>query len=138
MCPGVGAGGAEPASGEPGAVLDDDIVGGLRALGSGLLGDVVDLWAAQLPVALDQIRTAAASGDTAALAAAAHGLRGSSANVGARRLAEACAVVEEAARGGTGVADLGGLSGSIGTEAEAARLALAESVRLAGLENEDA
>ncbi len=112
-------------------VLDEEIVGGLLALGPGLLGDVVALWSEQLPLALSQIDSQRSGLDAPGLAAAAHGLRGSSANVGARRLARACADLEEKARAGTGAELLEDQIRTIAAEAETARAALQETVRRA-------
>jgi HPt (histidine-containing phosphotransfer) domain-containing protein len=129
MSPGLRAGDGEPASVQDGEILDDEVVGGLLALGPGLLGDVVALWAEQLPLALSQIDAQRSGRDAPGLAAAAHGLRGSSANVGARRLARACADLEENARAGTAPELLQDQIRTIAAEAETAREALQETVR---------
>ncbi|HEX8618920.1 MAG TPA: response regulator [Thermoanaerobaculia bacterium] len=80
--------------------LDADVVAGLRELGDDFFREIADLYLADAPLRLAEIREAAARNDAAAAASAAHALKSSSGNVGAGTVRQACADVEAAGREG--------------------------------------
>jgi len=77
-----------------------DLGGALdRVLGDAeLLGELFDLFLADVPASLAQVEAAASGTDPTALAHAAHTLKGSAANVSALALSAAAATLERAAR----------------------------------------
>ena len=85
----------------PPAVLDDDAVARLaklRALaGKDVFGELVVLFAREVPPQISACVDALARADPEALHRAAHGARGSAATLGATELAALCARVEEEA-----------------------------------------
>lgn len=84
-----------------GSVLGAAEMGQLRREFPGAgLRVVIQMFAEEGPVMLEQIVTAAAGGDAGALKRAAHALRGAVANFGAQRLGALCQQIEAAARGG--------------------------------------
>ncbi len=85
-----------------GAVIDMQVIAGLRELGGedepGLLVEIVALYLVDAPRRLHEIDQALASGDLKALERAAHTLKSSSQNVGATGMAQLCKRMEELAR----------------------------------------
>jgi HPt (histidine-containing phosphotransfer) domain-containing protein len=90
------------------AVLDPQVVGQLRRLGTATGEDVVEQVAALFLADADErvasLRDALDVGDCSAMARSAHTLRGASANIGATDLARVCATLEVT----TTVGDLAG------------------------------
>ena len=90
---------AEP--GTAGCILDDGVLGRIRALhrpgNQDLLARVVGLYSTNSQVLIESIRAAVIGNDAAALMKAAHALRSCSGNVGATSLSALCADVEAAA-----------------------------------------
>ena len=76
--------------------------------GSTILPDLVDLFGAQTPERLGELRRANATGDRSAIATVAHQLKGGCLTLAAVRMAELCSQLEQAAPHATrdGVADL--------------------------------
>jgi HPt (histidine-containing phosphotransfer) domain-containing protein len=62
------------------------------------LSELIDLFLADTPGRIAQMRTALESADAHALESAAHSLKGSGANIGARKMASLCASVMQHAR----------------------------------------
>jgi len=84
-------------------VIDEAVLDELRASVNGDEAFVLELAAAYLAEGeghIEQVATALASGDIAAMVRPAHTLKSSSAALGAVRLAELCRAVEHAARDG--------------------------------------
>ena len=79
-------------------VLDRDVA--LSRVGGDLelLKEIADLFLAEYPKVLEQLRAAACSGDPLALERAAHGLKGSVANFGASGAVEAARILEAMGR----------------------------------------
>lgn len=67
--------------------------------------EVIALFASDCPQRLDDIRTALAASDSAALSRAAHALKGAASNVGAQALSDACFTLEQACLQGQWPAD---------------------------------
>jgi HPt (histidine-containing phosphotransfer) domain-containing protein len=65
-----------------------------------VVGEMIDLFVADLPARLGAIRGAIDSADARGLALQAHALRGSAANFGAARLDDLCGKLEELGAGG--------------------------------------
>ena len=85
--------------------------------GSDFLVQIIELFLANAPARLEELRAALASGQADAASRAAHSLRGSAANIGARTLSDMCAVAETSAQ--------------LGDLAKAADAAAAAAVELA-------
>ncbi|MBK8911027.1 MAG: PAS domain S-box protein [Chlorobi bacterium] len=85
--------------------LDKDVIESLRALGGednkGILGELIDLFRADIPIALAELRDALQNHDTLVAAGRiSHRMKGSSAILGAVPLSEALQSMEEACRRG--------------------------------------
>jgi len=96
-------------------VLDEEVINDLKDSGGGsdtLLLRVFELFVEHAPNSLQEIKTALANPDQAALADAAHGLKSMCANIGAARAAESCHELELAARNGEKI-DAGGMLATI-------------------------
>ena len=95
----------EPASANPGNVIDSSVISELRGLQSSADPDffnhLIDLFLEETPHRLAAIKDAVARADAKALAHEAHALKGSSAHLGARRIAALCEILEEQGRGGS-------------------------------------
>jgi len=95
----------EPASANPGNVIDSSVISELRGLQSSADPDffnhLIDLFLEETPHRLAAIKDAVAGADAKALAHEAHALKGSSAHLGARRIAALCEILEEQGRGGS-------------------------------------
>ncbi len=81
--------------------IDQEMIQQLRDLADGadtILAEVVDLFAADAPQRIAQMRQAIADDDAEALHQAAHTLKGSCSNLGLRTLQEACAALDQMAR----------------------------------------
>jgi HPt (histidine-containing phosphotransfer) domain-containing protein len=87
----------------PTAVLDADVVAGLRAIETagevGFFAEVVSLFGYQGRAMLDELRQAANQGDATAWQQSLHGFKGTSGSVGAVRLSERCRALEQAHAG---------------------------------------
>ena len=81
-------------------VLDASVTGPLRALGPDVLGQIGATYLADVPVRLEALRSAVATGDAEAARRAAHAVKGASAGIGASRVKTAAAALEQAAREG--------------------------------------
>ncbi len=85
--------------------VDPQVLEELRSLDdgdeAGLLGELIDLFLADLPARRAAIRDGLLAGDMQAVRAAAHSLKGSAGNLGARPLAALCQEVEVAIRQGS-------------------------------------
>ncbi|MDQ3364862.1 MAG: response regulator [Myxococcota bacterium] len=77
------------------------VLGSLEEDQPGLLQELVEVYAAQAPVVLAELRGAATTGDRSAVWRAAHALKGVSANLGVRRVVTLCAGIEDRAREGS-------------------------------------
>lgn len=71
------------------------------------MGEIIDVYLADAPKRLDDLRAAHASGDRQGFTRAAHTLKSSSSYVGAKRFAELAAAIERASPDAAG-ADLAG------------------------------
>ena len=92
-----------PGGVDPGPVLDEGVVGGLRQLDGGkgeFLRTLVETYAGGWSRDLAALREALTAGDCEAARLCAHRLKSASANLGARVLAAKCQSVEAAARDG--------------------------------------
>lgn len=81
--------------------IDQEMIQQLRDLADGadtILVEVVDLFAADAPQRIDQMRQAIADNNAEALHQAAHTLKGSCSNLGLRTLHQACAELDQMAR----------------------------------------
>jgi HPt (histidine-containing phosphotransfer) domain-containing protein len=82
--------------------LDRNVLAGLRELqaeGEGdILGELVELFFADVPPRLVALREAARAGDARSVEGIAHALKGSCANMGAVRMGAICAELEEVGR----------------------------------------
>ena len=91
------------ADARPGAPLDPDVVGSLRAIANGnsaVLERIFRLFEAHAPARFAALETAFADNDQQRIASEAHALKSPSLNIGALRLGEMCARLEAAARSG--------------------------------------
>ncbi len=92
----------ETATSTAGGPIDPCALNAIRQLpgpnGPLLVNKVIDAYLADTPARLAQMRTAADTGDAAALRKAAHAMKSSSANVGAEKLAALCRTLEGASR----------------------------------------
>jgi len=70
-----------------------------------MMREVVALFVGEMPQHHDDIRSALAAGDSAALLRAAHALKGAASNVGAQALSDACGTLEQSCRQGRWPAD---------------------------------
>ena len=79
--------------------IDLSVIDGLRELREpgepDPVAELIDLYLADSPNRVEQMRAAAAKNDAAALKVAVHTLKGSSSNLGAKPLAKLCAEFEE-------------------------------------------
>jgi len=78
--------------------LDISAIDELRSMADGepnFVAEVIALYLEDAETRVDQLRTAAATGDLTTLASIAHALRGSSANLGALEIVRICRTVEE-------------------------------------------
>ena len=90
-------------AGERSACLDRSVLAELRALGGeddDLLGEVVRLFAADVPVQLEALEKAFVQGDAAGVRQVAHRLKGTGLGSGARQMADTCGAIEAAAAAG--------------------------------------
>src|SRR6478672_3946669 len=82
--------------------LDMETVDALRELQMDdepdILGELIDLFAADSPGLISTMHTAIAAGDASTLRRAAHTLKGSSANLGATALSAICKTLEDLAK----------------------------------------
>ncbi|HVA39763.1 MAG TPA: Hpt domain-containing protein [Candidatus Binataceae bacterium] len=90
-----------------------------------VVDELIDLFAADLPIRVAAIGDAIDRGDASALALQAHGLRSGAGNFGARRLDEVCGRLEQAGLSGTLDAAAAMLA-ELACEAERVRRALLE------------
>ena len=84
-------------------VLDDEIIESLLELDDGdgeILAELVDLFAEDAPLRVEEIRQAAASSDELLMRRAAHTLKGAGRNLGANQLALVCEDMEQKASEG--------------------------------------
>jgi two-component system sensor histidine kinase/response regulator len=113
----------EPASANPGNVIDSSVISELRGLQSSADPDffnhLIDLFLEETPRRLAAIKDAVARADAKALAHEAHALKGSSAHLGATRIAALCEILEEQGRSGAAV---GGIALASVLEEEFARV----------------
>ena len=83
-------------------LIDARVIQGLRELGGdedpGLLVELIDLYLADAPQRMGEIRQALTSGDWKLLERAAHTLKSASANIGALELSSICKELEAKAR----------------------------------------
>jgi HPt (histidine-containing phosphotransfer) domain-containing protein len=81
-------------------VLDDNVLSELQTLGSGVVAEIFELFATDVPNRLAQLQQAIDSESCDGVLREAHGLKGSALGVGASRLAMLCAAIEHDARDG--------------------------------------
>jgi HPt (histidine-containing phosphotransfer) domain-containing protein len=95
-------------AGAAGQLLDLELLARLRSKKTGpgrpLLGKLVDLYAADVPGQIAQLRAATERGNAADLQVTAHRLKGSSSAIGAKALGALAAEIELLARGGDATA----------------------------------
>lgn len=81
-------------------VLDDSVLAELRTLGGGVVAEIFELFATDVPNRLSKLQQAIHTGSWDGVLREAHGLKGSALGVGASRLAMVCAAIEHDARDG--------------------------------------
>ncbi|MDP9403572.1 MAG: response regulator [Actinomycetota bacterium] len=81
--------------------LDAGVLAQYDRMSPGFADEVIALFVDDVPVRLEALRGALASGDLRAAAELAHTLKGTSSNVGATRLAARCAGLQSSAEGGS-------------------------------------
>jgi signal transduction histidine kinase/CheY-like chemotaxis protein/HPt (histidine-containing phosphotransfer) domain-containing protein len=79
---------------------DDPIAVLAAAAGPEVLADLIETFATDSLVQIEQLRQAASSGDLPAVAAAAHRIRGAAGVFGAKGILDVCATIEDAAKAG--------------------------------------
>jgi len=81
-------------------VLDDTVLSELQTLGGGVVAEIFELFATDVPNRLSKLQQAIDTGSCDGVLREAHGLKGSALGVGATRLAMVCAAIEHDARDG--------------------------------------
>lgn len=84
-------------------LLDFNVIKGLKDLGdndNSFLKEIIDLYIAQYPELLANIKNSNLKNDLENLSQSAHTLKGASLNVGAKKIAEICKVIEENSKSG--------------------------------------
>lgn len=81
-------------------VLDGSVLSELQTLGPDVVGEIFDLFVADVPNRLGKLRHAIDDRSLDLVLREAHGLKGSALGIGASRLASLCAAIEHDAREG--------------------------------------
>lgn len=81
-------------------ILDASVLSELQTLGSDVVAEIFDLFVADVPNRLVELRRAIDNQSVDRVLREAHGLKGSALGIGATRLASLCAALEQAAREG--------------------------------------